>query len=157
MNNDADDLILPETDLQQPTGSVAPRSEKRTWPLIAFGVVAFCLLAGALIFVIFHHDPDPPTEDPELSADSSYKYDDLTFNDNITAAENFLRIGDYVSAQSTLEKYSLPERMTAFQKYRYYTTLALLYSETSIADPELAEQYRIYAADNLEIVRKGGI
>lgn len=156
MNNDSD-LILPEANVELHAAPAPSQREKKPHLFLILGGIAFVILAGALLFVILGHSSDSSTdpEEPDTFSIESYKYDDLAFNDNITAAENYLRTGDYLSAKSTLEKYPLPERMTAFQKYRYYTTLALIYSDSAIGDPELAERYRIYAAENLDLVRKG--
>ena len=70
-------------------------------------------------------------------------------------AEERLSVGDYTGFNSALENYSMPERMTVTQKYRYYSLKASYYSPDNDDNQELYTKYNNLVEDSLKQIRKG--
>ena len=158
MENPSDDIILPEADaeihVEPPTSK-----PKKTTAIIIISSVVFLALAGALIFVIIRSSNNAqqlePTDIDHPTTDT-FKYDNEFVNDIVNQAEENIKKGDYLAAREALISQDiLPERMTASQKYRYYSALASLYGENALNEPKLYERYDALAAQNLEAIRKG--
>ncbi len=158
MENPSDDIILPEADaeihVEPPTSK-----PKKTTAIIIISSVVFLALAGALIFIIIRSSNDaqqPEPTDIDHPTTDTFKYDNEFVNDIVNQAEENIKKGDYLAAREALISQDiLPERMTASQKYRYYSALASLYGENALNEPKLYERYDALAAQNLEAIRKG--
>ncbi|MBQ1528593.1 hypothetical protein IIZ77_03030 [Candidatus Saccharibacteria bacterium] len=154
----SDDIILPEADVEIHVEPPSPKSRKKTTLWLIVAAIGFLALSGALVFVITNNkpkeEPEPSVVKPS-SEEENFKYDTAVFNDIVDRSEEHIKKGDYLAAQKLLDQYSMPERMTTAQKYRYYSTLALLYAENAMNDLGLHDQYEALANQSLEAIRKG--
>ncbi len=156
MDNNSDDIILPETDVEIHAESPAPTRRKKTTLLIVVASIVFLALIIALVFVIIKSTDNKEETIPDTpSEETTFLYDDSAFNDTVNQAEDYIRTGDYLAARELLQQYALPERMTSTQRYRYYSTLAMLYADNAMNDQALHDRYADLAKRNLEAIQKG--
>jgi len=156
MDHSHDDVILPENDADVHVGATSSKPHKKHIAFFLAALVMFIALSGSLAYAIFNsttNDPEP-IDDSTPPADT-FKYDREEFNEAMDKAEERLIARDFVAIDSILSDYAVPERMTASQKYRYYSFLARLYSEENLNNTELAEKSEAIAAESLNEIRKG--
>lgn len=154
MENHNDELIMPEADVEIHAEPVRPKPKKKTTLFIALASVVFVALAGALVFVILNNNRE--TASPQDTQTEDYfKYDSSVFSSIMDSAEDAIAAGDYLSAREQLNNYNLTERMTASQKYRFYSIFASIYDETALNDATLHDRYQALADQSLEEIRKG--
>lgn len=153
MENSSDDIILPEVDTEPHTEPALPQPAQKPRLLAILTAVAFLVLVGALVFVIINNNNQPVSNEPV--ATEPFYYDNNDFNEQMNEAELRMSEGDYFAARDIIKKNALIERMTASQKYRYYSILVALYDESALNDPAERAQYEALAAQTLAEIRKG--
>jgi len=159
-----DELILPEADTpiiptDAPASGTEPRSHKKN-ALIILAVVVFVILAASLVFIITNKSTDSrpaeTTDDPTSSEPSeSFYYNQEEFTDALDHAYSHLDNQNYSGVEFYLKPYSAVERMTAAQRYRFYSIYAEMYSEAHLNEPESAQKYTELANDALKSIREG--
>ncbi len=158
MDHSHDDVILPENDVDISIGAGDSKPRKKRLVFIIIAVILFVTLSGSLAYAILNNGTDqpdvPPIDEPNPPIEI-FKYDRDSFNAAIDSAEERLLARDYIAVESILSEFAVPERMTASQKYRYYSFLAQLYSKDNLNDPDLAQKSEEIAAESLNEIRKG--
>ncbi|MBQ3293684.1 hypothetical protein IJG96_00935 [Candidatus Saccharibacteria bacterium] len=155
MDNPSDDIILPEADVEIHAEPPAPNRRKKTTLLISIAAIVFLALLGTLVFAIVKSTDSKEEVVPDTPSEETFVYDNSSFNDAIDQAEEYIKSGDYLAARESLQQFPVPERMTSAQRYRYYSTLALLYADNAMQDRALYERYTDLAKRNLEAIQKG--
>ncbi|MBR3319754.1 hypothetical protein IKG20_00370 [Candidatus Saccharibacteria bacterium] len=163
MEGKDDDIILPETEaIDYSDAPVPPKPhEKKTLAIAISAAIVLLVLCGALIFVVIqknHSAPENSEDDTSTAEDSSplYNIDADEFNDTMNLVDNFINLNDHYEAENYLRSFSAVERMTAVQRYRYYSAFAKLYSKEHKNDPELEKTYSMKAEQALNEIREGG-
>lgn len=158
-----DELILPEADAPiLPAADSPDPSSSRPRKTILLGTIiaiVFIALATALVIIITGKSSIPSPDDSSETSDSSsptFYYD----SDEFTAAmerayESLHDFSDYEAAEYYLQPYSAIERMSAPQKYRFFSFYAEMYSEKYLNRPELAQKYTALADNTLKSIREG--
>lgn len=155
MESSSDDIILPEAGVEVHVEPPASKSNKKNIILAVLAAVVFLALVGALIYVIANNSSTPDPDAADLPRSDAFRYDEEFFNNAIDEAEECITKGDYITARELLAQYNLPERMTAAQRYRFYSALTSLYSESALNDAELRARYEALASQSLKEIRKG--
>lgn len=159
-----DELILPESDAPiTPANAPTPAKPRprKTAIFVALAAVVFVALATSLIIIITGKsttpeqpvnttDDTPPTDDTEV-----FYYDQEEFTEALDHAFSCLEDKNYSAVSFYLQPYSATERMTAVQKYRFYSVYAEMYSEAYLNNPELAQKYSALVSEALKSMREG--
>ncbi len=144
MDHSEDEIILPESEstLSPEPSPVHKSAEKKSRALAVVAIIAGLALVGSLVFIFIGR---PTADDSSETADSSdsdgFRYPKNEFDEVYRVAMTQVETKDYYGAINSLVDYSLPERMTTEQKYRYNYLLADIYSETKINNPSLHDLY----------------
>lgn len=156
MDDRPSDIILPET-IDIPHEEPKPQKSSKKLIFVILAIIAFLGLIISLTIVIVNSNQktESTTEEPTDETAQTIGYDSEEFNSAIAFASGRFDAGDYVTMEYTLKQYSLVERMTVVQKYRYYALMAKLYSEVALNDPELSARYSALAEENLIKIRGG--
>lgn len=156
MENNSDDIILPETSEivheEAPAPKKSPKNKKPL--LIVASVVGFLVLAGSLVFVILSSTKSSEPEPTEKETPAG-KYDADELQEILDMADNRIKNGEYTSAKQLLEAYSATERMTATQRYRYCVLFSKIYAPSALNDEALARKYNTLAEYARELIIKG--
>jgi len=152
-----DEIILPETDIDESVNPTLPSKKSKPKLIIIFSVIGLICLTTALVYVVIDKSSNipAPSSDTSNADEDALKYDEDAFNEAMAKAEERLSVEDYFAVKYYIKEFSLPEKMTLAQRYRYYTLLADLYSEKHLNDSELRAKYSSSAKSTLELIRKG--
>ena len=156
-----DELILPEADAPiVPVADSPDHSQPHSRKTILLGtIIAIVVIALATVLIIIvNKSPANPDDSPETSESdpSAFYYDANEFTAAMERAyESLYDFNDYESAEYYLQPYSATERMTAAQRYRFFSFYTEMYSEEYLDRPELVQKYSALADSALKSIREG--
>ena len=156
-NHQEDGIILPESqnapEIAKALADQTDRSQS-SHKLSKFLILAIVASVGFLVtlFLLVFNGNSATRCDSSSQSSNSFKYDSAELKTALDQVEDRLSLGDLSCAEDQIGKFSIPERMTAAQRYRFYNLYIKLYGENGRNNPSRVESFTRLAQESLNAI-----